>query len=155
MSASASEGTLVDEKTGTRIAEVSHGIFRVSAPIGAGKDLLDTPIATPFTNNLYVIKAEKPALYLTGFKQGFPALKKAVSSVVDVKSIRYIVLTLWARDQMGALRLWLDECPDAVLVCSKGMLATRAEPKGITRVKVRLANRARDQVNAKTVLSSR
>ncbi|KAI9032022.1 beta-lactamase-like protein [Hyaloraphidium curvatum] len=128
---------LVDAATGTTIAEVAPGLHRISQPVGADvrSPVIDVKPANPFSNNAYLIEAPSPLLYLTGFKGGWAALRDAVATVVDPRKLRYLAVTLWARDQMGALRLWLEECPQLEVVCSEKMVETRTGPKGIKRVK--------------------
>lgn len=122
----------------TTITKIAPGLTRLSQPMGDVKGSVFPEFYTISTNNAYLIEgSDKHMLYLAGYKKGFQSLRAAVKSLIgDTKKIGYIALNVWASDQMGALRLWLDECPDAVIVCSRGMVETRTKAKGITRVKV-------------------
>jgi len=73
-----------NKQDGTRIDEITNGIYRISTPV--------SPAVIPggFTFNQYLILDEAPLLYHTGPRKMFPLVREAISSVIPVRSLRYI-----------------------------------------------------------------
>jgi len=97
--------------SGTNIAEVADGIFRIN-----------TPLSIPggeFSFNQYLIRDDMPLLFHTGLRKLFPAVREAVESVMPVRELRYIAFSHVEADECGALNDWLAAAPESVPVCSQ------------------------------------
>lgn len=103
---------ITNRESGTRIDEISDGIYRISTPV--------PPEAMPggFTFNQYLVKDEKPLLYHTGLKGLFPLVREAIDSVLSVASLRYIGFSHYEADECGSLNDFLLLAPNAEAVCS-------------------------------------
>ena len=97
----------------TRIDEIVNGIFRISTPV--------PPEAIPggFTFNQYLVVDEAPLLYHTGPSKMFPLIHDAISSVIPVKSLRYIGFSHYEADECGSLNHFLEAAPHAEPLCSQ------------------------------------
>jgi flavorubredoxin len=97
----------------TRIDEITNGIFRISTPV--------PPEVIPggFTFNQYLVVDEAPLLYHTGPSKMFPLIRDAISSVIPVKSLRYIGFSHYEADECGSLNNFLEAAPHAEPLCSK------------------------------------
>jgi flavorubredoxin len=100
------------KEDGTRIDEISNGIYRISTPV--------PPAAMPggFTFNQYLIVDEAPLLYHTGTRGQFPAVCDAIASVIPVSSLRYIGFSHFEADECGSLNDFLEKAPQAEPLCS-------------------------------------
>lgn len=49
----------------------------------------------------------------------FPAMKKAVESVLPLNKLRYISFSHHEADEDGSINEWLEACPNAQVVCSQ------------------------------------
>jgi flavorubredoxin len=87
----------------TRIDEVADRIFRVST-FAEGMPL-------PF--NQYVVAADEPLLFHTGFHSLFPAVRDAVASVIDIEGLRWITFGHVEADECGSMNDWLAVAPRA------------------------------------------
>jgi flavorubredoxin len=67
--------------------------------------------------NFFLVRDEQPLLFTTGFRAGFPALRKAVATVIDPARIRWVGFSHFESDECGAMNLWLDAAPHAQPVC--------------------------------------
>lgn len=103
-----------DSETGTRIDEISDGIYRVSTPIPANPAL-----PAGFSFNQILVNDDAPLLFHTGPKRLFPLVRAAVAKVVAPEKLRYVAFSHWEADESGALVDWLDTAKDAVVVCSR------------------------------------
>jgi len=90
------------------IYEIAPDIYRISVYA----DAFDLQF------NHFLVKDDEPLLYHTGMRGMFPAVRKAVSKILDRKSIRYIGWSHFEVDECGALNEWLDTAPNAEPVCS-------------------------------------
>jgi flavorubredoxin len=97
----------------TRIDEIVNGIFRISTPV--------PPEVIPggFTFNQYLVVDEAPLLYHTGPSKMFPLIRDAISSVIPVKSLRYIGFSHYEADECGSLNHFLEAAPHAEPLCSQ------------------------------------
>src|SRR5215510_678543 len=89
--------------TMTRIDEIAADIFRISTYV-------------PDFNlqfNQFLVKDDEPLLFETGMKQMFPAVREAVSKVIDPASIRYVAFSHFEPDECGSLNEWLALAPRA------------------------------------------
>jgi flavorubredoxin len=92
----------------TRIDEIASDIFRIST------------YAPEFNLqfNQFLIKDDAPLLFETGMKQLFPAVREAVSRIIDPASLRYVSFSHYEPDECGSLNEWLECAPRAEAVCS-------------------------------------
>jgi flavorubredoxin len=99
-------------QTGTRIDEITDGIYRISTPV--------PPEAIPggFTFNQFLVVDEAPMLYHTGLRKLFPLVKEAIASVIPVGSLRYVAFSHYEADECGALNDFLEVAPKAEPLCS-------------------------------------
>jgi len=102
---------IVSKESGTRIDEITEGIFRISTPV--------PPEAIPggFTFNQYLVVDDMPLLYHSGPRKMFPLVQKAVASVIPVSSLRYLGLSHFEADECGALNEFLEVAPEAEPLC--------------------------------------
>ena len=97
----------------TRIDEIASGIYRISTPV--------PPPTIPggFTFNQYLISGDAPLLYHTGPRKMFPLIRKAIESVLPVRSLRYIGFSHFEADECGSLNDFLEIAPNAEPLCSR------------------------------------
>jgi flavorubredoxin len=100
-------------ESGTRIDEITSGIYRISTPV--------PPAVIPggFTFNQYLTVDDSPLLYHTGPRKMFPLICEAISSVIPVQSLRYIGFSHYEADECGSLNDFLEAAPEAEPLCSK------------------------------------
>ncbi len=67
--------------------------------------------------NYFLVRDEQPLLFTTGYRSGFPMLRKAVAQVIDPAKIRWVGFSHFESDECGALNLWLEDAPQAQPVC--------------------------------------
>lgn len=103
---------LTNTQTGTRIDEITDGIYRISTPV--------PPEAIPggFTFNQFLIVDESPLLFHTGLRKLFPLVSEAIGSLIPVSSLRYVGFSHFEADECGALNDFLDVAPRAEALCS-------------------------------------
>lgn len=95
--------------TATTVSEIADGIHRISTyqPDGPPGGI---------TFNQFVIMGDEPLLFHTGTRQLFPDVHKAVATVVDPSSIRWISSGHASRpDEYGALNEWEALAPEATV----------------------------------------
>ena len=97
--------------SGTRVDEVSEGIYRISTPV--------TVMPGGFTFNQYLVLDEQPLLFHTGPRGLFPLVSEAVAAVTPVETLRYVGLSHFEADECGSLNEFLAVAPKAVPVCSQ------------------------------------
>ncbi len=88
----------------TKTNEIADGIFRFSTCL---------PEVTPdgFTFNQFLINAEEPLLFHTGYRAMFPLISEAVAKVVPLEKIRWITFGHVEADECGAMNQWLAAAP--------------------------------------------
>jgi len=98
---------------GTRIDEIASGIFRISTAV--------PPAAIPggFTFNQYLIADDRPLLHHTGPRKMFPAIRKAIATILPVESLRYISFSHYEADECGSLNDFLEVARGAEPLCSQ------------------------------------
>ena len=69
--------------------------------------------------NHFLIKDDQPMLYHAGMRQMFPAVREAVSKLIDPSKIMWIGFSHFEVDECGALNEWLQIAPNAKPVCSE------------------------------------
>jgi flavorubredoxin len=106
---------ITNRDSGTSIAEIAAGIYRIS-----------TPVARPgfsFTYNQYLVADEQPLLFHTGLRRMFPLVREAIDAVLPVARLRFVSFSHYEADECGALNEFLAVAPDAVPLC--GTIAAR------------------------------
>ncbi len=68
--------------------------------------------------NQFLVKDDEPLLFHTGLRGMFPAVREAVSRVVDASKLRWIAFSHFESDECGALNQWLELAPLAQAACS-------------------------------------
>lgn len=102
-----------NKQDGTRIDEIASGIYRISTQVPP------TVIPGGFTFNQYLIADQAPLLHHTGPLKMFPAVRKAIATVIPVESLRYISFSHYEADECGSLNNFLELAPQAEPLCSK------------------------------------
>ena len=87
----------------TVVDEIAPDVFRLST-------FLEPP-GLPF--NQYLVRAEEPLLFHTGHRQLFPAVRAALSRVLDPERLRWISFGHLEADECGAMNEWLAVAPQA------------------------------------------
>ncbi len=90
----------------SRIDEIAPDIYRIS--------FFSTEAGMQF--NHFLIKDEEPLLYHTGYKAMFPAVKEAVSKLIDPSQLKWVGFSHFESDECGALNEWLTLAPQAQAV---------------------------------------
>ena len=104
--------TITNQQTGTRVDEISAGIYRICTPV------LDMPGG--FTFNQILIADEAPLLFHTGPRRMFPLVREAVAHVLgDAGKLRYVSFSHVEADECGSLNEWLAIAPEAQPVCGQ------------------------------------
>ena len=103
--------TVTNTQTGTNIAEIADGIYRINTPVDV--------IPGGFSFNQYLIVDDEPLLYHTGLRKLFPLVQEAVAHLLPVERLRYIAFSHVEADECGALNQWLAAAPQALPVCSR------------------------------------
>jgi flavorubredoxin len=104
---------ITNTNSGTRIDEITTGIYRVSTPVPPNPGL---PLG--FSFNQILIAADAPLLFHTGPRKLFPLTLEAVRTVIRPETLRYVGFSHFEPDESGALLDWLDVAPKASPVCS-------------------------------------
>ena len=105
---------VTNAQSGTRIDEITDGIFRISTPIAPNPALPEG-----FTFNQYLVVDEQPLLFHTGLRRMFPLVREAMASVMPVERLRWVSFSHFEADECGALNEWLAVAPEAVALCSR------------------------------------
>ncbi len=69
--------TITNSESGTNIAEVAQGIWRINTPVGMDGDV-------GFSFNQYLVEADRPLLFHTGPRQIFPLVRDAVAQMSNL-----------------------------------------------------------------------
>ena len=102
--------TITDTATGTNIAEVADGLYRINTPL---------PIpGSEFSFNQYLLVADEPLLFHAGPRGLYPQVSAAVATVMPVDKLRHIAFSHVEADECGSLNLWLEAAPEAAPLCS-------------------------------------
>lgn len=102
---------VTNQQTGTRIDEISDGIYRINTPF--------KEIPGGFSFNQYLVTGEQPLLFHTGPRKMRPMVQEAISSVIDVKDLRYIGFSHFESDECGSLNEFLSLAPNAEPLCGR------------------------------------
>ena len=90
----------------TAIDEIAPDTFRISTYA----EELDLQF------NQFLVRDDEPLLYHTGMREIFPAVRKAVASLIDPTELRWIGFSHFEPDECGSLNQWLDAAPEAQAV---------------------------------------
>ena len=91
-----------------QITEVAPDLYRISTYV-------------PEFNlqfNQFLVKDDAPLLFHTGLKSIFPAVREAVSSLINPAEINWISFSHFEADECGTLNDWLTIAPNAKPACS-------------------------------------
>ena len=102
---------VTSNQAGTRVDEVAAGIFRISTPV--------SEIPGGFSFNQYLIVDDQPLLFHTGPRGMRLLVREAISSVLDVKDLRFIGFSHYESDECGSLAEFLGLAPNAVPLCGQ------------------------------------
>jgi flavorubredoxin len=103
---------ITNSPSGTNIAEIADGIYRINTPVGL-------PGAGAFSFNQYLVVDDAPLLFHTGLRGLFPMVSEAIAAVMPVEKLEYIGFSHFEADECGALNQFLAAAPRAVPVCGQ------------------------------------
>jgi len=106
--------SVTNSETGTRIDEITDGIFRISTPVPPNPAL-----PTGFTFNQFLVVDEEPLLFHTGLRRMFPLVRDAVAAVMQVDKLRWVSFSHHEADENGSLEEWLAAAPHAAPLCGR------------------------------------
>jgi flavorubredoxin len=104
--------TITNAQSGTRIDEISDGIYQIHTPIR------EMPGGFGFSFNQYLVIDDEPLLFHTGPRRLFPLVREAIAHVCPVDVLRWIGLSHVEADESGAINEFLAAAPRARPVCS-------------------------------------
>lgn len=87
----------------TAVDEVAPDVFRLSTYV-------DPP---GLVFNQYLVRGQEPLLFHTGHRQLFPAVREALSRVLDPAALRWVSFGHLEADEAGAMNEWLAVAPHA------------------------------------------
>ena len=90
------------------VTEIAPNVYRISTFV--------PEIDLQFSQ--FLIKDDEPLLFHTGMNVLFPAVREAVSTILDPSTIRWISFSHFEADECGSLNKWLHIAPNAQAVCS-------------------------------------
>jgi flavorubredoxin len=93
----------------TRIDEVAPDLFRIS--------LYAEQFGLQF--NHFLVRDDEPLLFHTGLRGMFPAVREALTTLIDPAALRWISWSHFEVDECGALNEWLAVAPNATPVCGE------------------------------------
>ena len=90
----------------TTVDEIAERIYRMSTFV---------PQIGPngFTFNQFLIDADEPALFHTGPRRMFPSVMEAITTLIPVDRLRWIMFGHLESDECGAMNLFLEAAPNA------------------------------------------
>jgi flavorubredoxin len=96
---------ITNHESGTRIDEVTAGIYRISTPLDV--------IPGGFTFNSYLVMDDEPLLFHAGYRKLFPFTLEAIKAVMPVEKLKWIGGSHFEGDEYGALNEVLAVAPEA------------------------------------------
>jgi flavorubredoxin len=102
---------VTNQQAGTRVDEITDGIYRISTPF--------REIPGGFSFNQYLLTGDQPLLFHTGPRKMRPLVQEAISSVIDIKTLRYIGFSHFESDECGSLNELLRLAPQALPLCGR------------------------------------
>ena len=103
----------VQAHEGTRVDEISDGIFRISTPVAS------IVAGGGITYNQYLLVDDEPLLFHTGKRRMFPQVQEAVARVLPLERLRWISFSHFEADECGALNEFLAAAPHALPLCGR------------------------------------
>ena len=103
--------TITNAHTGTRIDEISDGIFRIHTAV---KD-----VPGGFSFNQYLVVDEQPLLFHTGPRAMSGLVAEAIAAVMPPERLRWIGFSHVEADECGGLNALLAIAPEAQPLCSR------------------------------------
>ncbi len=100
---------VTNTQSGTRVDEVAEGTYRISTPV--------SEVPGGFSFNQYLILDEEPLLFHTGPRAMHALVREAISSVMDVASLRFIGFSHYESDECGSVEAFLGVAPYAAPLC--------------------------------------
>ena len=95
---------VTNQQSGTRIDEISDGIYRISTPVPPN------PALPPgFTFNQFLIVDREPLLFHLGLRKMFPLVQEAIETVMPVDKLSWLSFSHFEADECGSLEEWLEE----------------------------------------------
>ena len=91
-----------------QITEIAPDLFRITTFL--------EPFNLQFSQ--FLVRDAEPLLYHTGPRMLFPAVKEAVASLIDVRTLRWIGFSHFEADECGSLPEWQQLAPQSDAVCS-------------------------------------
>ena len=91
-----------------QITEIAPDLFRITTFL--------EPFNLQFSQ--FLVRDAEPLLYHTGPRMLFPAVKEAVASLIDVRTLRWIGFSHFEADECGSLPDWQQVAPQSDAVCS-------------------------------------
>jgi flavorubredoxin len=94
----------------TNVTEIADGVYRLST--------LVPEVAAPagFTFNQFLLLADEPLLFHTGYQGMFDSIRSAVATIMPVDRLRWISFSHLEGDESGAMNLWQQAAPQAQVV---------------------------------------
>ncbi|MBA3452867.1 MAG: MBL fold metallo-hydrolase [Deltaproteobacteria bacterium] len=103
---------VTNAQTGTRIDEITDGIYRISTPVPPNPGL-----PAGFTFNQFLIVDDEPLMFHLGLRKLFPLVHEAVAMVMPVEKLRWLSFSHFEADECGSLDEWLAAAPNAAPLC--------------------------------------
>jgi flavorubredoxin len=117
--------TISNSQSGTRIDEISRGIYRISTPVPK-----NPAMPTGFSFNQFLVLGDAPLLFHTGPKSLFGLVVEAVRTVARPEALRYVGFSHTEGDECGSICEWLELAPEAQPLCSRVAAMTFANDLG-------------------------
>lgn len=102
---------VTNKHTGTRIDEISDGVYRISTPY--------REIPGGFSFNQYLLTGDQPLLFHTGPRKMRSLVQEAVSSVLALEELCFIGFSHYESDECGSLNEFLSLAPNALPLCGR------------------------------------
>jgi flavorubredoxin len=104
---------VTDSETGTNLAEIADGIFRINTPV--------PPSVMPggFSFNQYLIRDEEPLLFHTGPRALLSQVRSAIQAAMPIERLRYVAFSHVEADECGTLNQLLALAPQAQPLCGQ------------------------------------
>ena len=97
---------VTNKQAGTHVNEIADGIYRISTPV--------SEVPGGFSFNQYLLADDQPLLFHTGPRRMCLLVQEAISSILDVKDLRFIGFSHYESDECGSLNEFLRLAPQAV-----------------------------------------
>lgn len=104
---------VTDSETGTNLAEIADGIFRINTPV--------PPSVMPggFSFNQYLIRDEEPLLFHTGPRALLTQVRSAIEAAMPIERLRFVAFSHVEADECGTLNPLLALAPQAQPLCGQ------------------------------------